>query len=47
LKDNAVCGVKESLVTDFKMEDDPKRAADLGMPNPFREVEWKVVLSKA
>jgi len=36
LQDDALSGVKESLVTDFKMEDDPKWAADLGMPNPFR-----------
>ncbi len=47
LKDDAVFGVKESLIADFKMVDDPLRAAELGMPNPFREVEWNVVLSKA
>lgn len=47
LKDDAVFGVKESLIADFKMVDDAKRAAELGMPNPFREVEWNVVLSKA
>jgi catechol 1,2-dioxygenase len=47
LKDDAVFGVKESLIADFKTVDDPKRAAELGLPNPFREVEWNVVLSKA
>ena len=47
LKDDAVFGVKQSLIADFKMVDDAKRAAELGMPNPFREVEWNVVLSKA
>jgi catechol 1,2-dioxygenase len=47
LKDDAVFGVKESLIADFKMVDDPKRAAELGLPNPFRAVEWNVVLSKA
>ena len=47
LKHDAVFGVKESLIADFKTVDDPKRAAELGLPNPFREVEWNVVLSKA
>lgn len=47
LKDDAVFGVKESLIADFKLVDDPQRAAKLGMPNPFREVEWNVVLAKA
>jgi hydroxyquinol 1,2-dioxygenase len=47
LKDDAVFGVKESLIADFKWIDDAKRAAELGMPNPFRAVEWNVVLSKA
>ena len=47
LKDDAVFGVKESLIADFKWTDDAKRAAELGMPNPFREVTWNVVLSKA
>jgi protocatechuate 3,4-dioxygenase beta subunit len=47
LKDDAVFGVKESLIADFKWTDDAKRAAELGMPNPFREVTWNVVLSKS
>ncbi len=47
LKEDAVFGVKESLIADFKTVDDPKRAAQLGLPNPYREVEWNVVLSKA
>jgi protocatechuate 3,4-dioxygenase beta subunit len=47
LKDDAVFGVKESLIADFKMIDDPKKAADLGMPNPFRICEWNVVLAKS
>ncbi len=46
LKDDAVFGVKESLIADFKDVDDPKRAAELGLPNPFRSVEWNVVLKK-
>ena len=47
LKDDAVFGVKESLIADFKWTDDAKRAAELGMPNPFREVTWNVVLTKS
>jgi protocatechuate 3,4-dioxygenase beta subunit len=47
LKDDAVFGVKESLIADFKWTDDAKRAAEFGMPNPFREVTWNVILSKA
>ena len=47
LKDDAVFGVKESLIADFKMVDDPKKAAELGMPNPFRICEWNVVLTKS
>jgi protocatechuate 3,4-dioxygenase beta subunit len=47
LKDDAVFGVKESLIADFKMIDDPKKAAELGMPNPFRICEWNVVLTKS
>ena len=47
LKDDAVFGVKESLIADFKLVDDPKRAAELGLPNPFKSVQWNVVLAKA
>jgi catechol 1,2-dioxygenase len=47
LKEDAVFGVKESLIADFRKVDDPQRAAECGMPNPFREVVWNVVLSKA
>ncbi len=47
LKDDAVFGVKESLIGDFRMVDDAKRSAELGFPNPFYEVEWNIVLSKA
>ncbi|MFO1121974.1 MAG: intradiol ring-cleavage dioxygenase [Hyphomicrobiales bacterium] len=47
LKDDAVFGVKESLIADFRTVDDPEKAAAIGMPNPFRSVEWNVVLTKA
>ncbi len=47
LKDDAVFGVKESLIADFRDVDDPERAKALGMPNPFKAVEWNFVLAKA
>ena len=46
LRDDAVFGVKESLIADFKTVDDPKKAAEVGLPNPFRMVEWDFILSK-
>ena len=46
LKDDAVFGVKESLIADFKDVDDPERAKALGLPNPFKTVEWNFVLAK-
>lgn len=47
LDDDAVFGVKKSLIADFRVVDDAKAAARLGMPNPYRCVEWNFVLSKA
>jgi protocatechuate 3,4-dioxygenase beta subunit len=47
LKDDAVFGVKESLIADFRDVDDPTRAKALGMPNPFKSVEWNFILTKA
>jgi hydroxyquinol 1,2-dioxygenase len=47
LKDDAVFGVKESLIADFKKSTDTKRAVTLGLsPAPFWEVVWDFVLSK-
>ena len=46
LKDDAVFGVKESLIADFRKVDDQKLAAKRGLPNPFWAVEWDFVLSK-
>jgi len=46
LKDDAVFGVKQSLIADFKKVDDAAKAAKLGLPNPFRQVEWNVVMAK-
>ncbi|WP_433260910.1 dioxygenase [Actinosynnema sp. CS-041913] len=45
LDSDAVFGVKPSLVRDFPLVDDPVRAAQAGLPNPFRTVHFDVVLS--
>ncbi|TDD35854.1 6-chlorohydroxyquinol-1,2-dioxygenase [Actinomadura sp. KC06] len=41
---DAVFGVKPSLVREFPTVDDPERAAAAGLPNPFRTVNFDVVL---
>jgi protocatechuate 3,4-dioxygenase beta subunit len=46
LDSDAVFGVKESLVRDFPVVDDPERAAEFGLPNPFRAVHFDVVLRR-
>jgi protocatechuate 3,4-dioxygenase beta subunit len=47
LRDNAVFGIKEILVADFKTVEDPAQASELGLPKPFRSVEWNFNLSKS
>jgi catechol 1,2-dioxygenase len=47
LYDDAVFGVKESLVADFRKNTDPESAKKLDMPSPFWEVEWDFILSNA
>jgi protocatechuate 3,4-dioxygenase beta subunit len=44
---DAVFGVKDSLVREFPVVDDPARAAEVGLPNPFRTVHFDVVLRPA
>jgi len=44
---DAVFGVKESLVREFPVVDDPARAAEHGLPNPFRAVHFDVALLPA
>jgi len=46
LYSDAVFGVKESLIRDFDLVDDPDRAAEIGLPNPFAEVQFDVVLAR-
>ena len=36
LGDDAVFGVKESLIADFRTVDDASKAAEIGLPNPFK-----------
>jgi protocatechuate 3,4-dioxygenase beta subunit len=44
LDSDAVFGVKDSLVRQFPVVDDPQRAAEVGLPNPFRTVHFEVSL---
>src|SRR5690349_12448948 len=46
LDSDAVFGVKDSLVRNFPIVDDPERAAEVGLPNPFRTVHFDVVLRR-
>jgi hydroxyquinol 1,2-dioxygenase len=47
LDSDAVFGVKPSLVREFVTVDDPDRAAEAGLPNPFRWVDFPVTLPRA
>jgi protocatechuate 3,4-dioxygenase beta subunit len=44
LDSDAVFGVKESLVRPVPEVDDPTRAAELGLPNPFRTLTFDLTL---
>ena len=44
---DAVFGVKPSLVREFPWADDPARADRVGLPNPFRTVDFPVALRAA
>ncbi|NEK86476.1 intradiol ring-cleavage dioxygenase [Blastococcus saxobsidens] len=41
---DAVFGVKDSLIREFPVVDAPARAAEVGLPNPFRTVHFDVTL---
>lgn len=45
LDSDAVFGVKESLIRTFSRIDDPARAAEHGLPNPFRHVDFPVTVA--
>jgi protocatechuate 3,4-dioxygenase beta subunit len=47
LDEDAVFGVKESLIADFRKVDDSARAKELGVANPFWSVNWDFVLAPA
>jgi protocatechuate 3,4-dioxygenase beta subunit len=44
LESDAVFAVKKSLVEEFTVVDDPDRAADFGVANPFRLANFDIVL---
>jgi protocatechuate 3,4-dioxygenase beta subunit len=44
LDSDAVFGVKESLIREVGEADDPSRAAELGLPNPFRTLSFDLSL---
>ncbi|MFI5909855.1 dioxygenase [Dactylosporangium sp. NPDC051541] len=46
LDSDAVFGVKDSLVRAFAAVDDPGRAERYGLPNPFREVDFQIVVRR-
>jgi catechol 1,2-dioxygenase len=47
LDSDTVFGVRESLIHEFAEVDDPARAAAYGVANPFRHVDFEVVLRRA
>lgn len=46
LDSDAVFGVKASLIRTFARVDDPGRAAEHGLPNPFRHVDFPVIVRR-
>ena len=46
LAEDAVFGVKESLVADFVKIDDPVQAEKAGLQAPFWQVEWDMILTR-
>jgi len=46
LPGDAVFGVKQSLIATFDRVDDPQKAAEVGLSNPYWDVEWNFVLAR-
>lgn len=46
LPEDAVFGVKDALIADFVLVDDPAAAAGHGLAAPFWRVEWEFVLAR-
>ena len=47
INSDAVFGVKQSLLAEFKKVDDARRASELGFAGPFWDVEYDFVLARA
>jgi protocatechuate 3,4-dioxygenase beta subunit len=47
LRSDAVFGVKDSLIGRFVRHDNPGRAAELGLKNPFYSIDWDFKLERA
>src|SRR5947209_15637541 len=47
LDSDAVFGVKDSLVREVPEVDDPARAAQVGLPNPFRTLTFDLSLLRS
>ena len=47
INSDAVFGVKESLLAEFKRVDDTNRAKDVGFDGPYWDVEFDFVLARA
>lgn len=47
LESDAVFAVKQSLVQDFTPTDDPSRAREFGVANPFRHARFDLVLERS
>jgi catechol 1,2-dioxygenase len=47
LDSDAVFGVKESLIADFRLNDNQTEAEQLGLKAPFWELDWDFTLAKA
>ena len=47
LDSDAVFGVKASLIRDFGTVDDAERAAEVGLPNPYRAVDFPITVTRS
>ena len=45
LAEDAVFGVKQSLIADFRLVDNQARVAELGFQSPFWSAEWPMVMA--
>ncbi|WP_261307830.1 dioxygenase family protein [Ruegeria atlantica] len=45
LHSDSVCGIKESLIAEFRRVDDPAPSAEVGFAGPYWDVEFDFVLA--